>query len=552
MHFRAARLFSLFSLVFATAHAATLTERLNAQFARFDAARAQLIERVGCRDPLNPDPHQRPQPFTRLEWEALLQSPQPLSVAERRALHRRQLATVRRARAEALRESDHLGIRFDVAFRHDAERVEKFCAAFPKGGMLHVHPSGTLDAATAYALLTETNPRLDIDKIQQAVSVPYASFDACELSLLKPEWNGKTFRELDARDQRLLAQMILLPHAQDPFPVFQAIFSMLDTLLPNTADQTIRVFLERARRQGVSYVEFTKGGCPRDAVELETYNQKIQGLEAAGNLPLQMNCAFPRTADAAANGQRARAIFSALRQSPAASRYIRGLDLLGTEAPFPADRVARGEAPDVTALGAGQSIYACYLAEKATGGPVQHCTQHAGEHGDPRDPRDSLILCGDRMGHGVRLAEDLVALEYARRLGTGIEVNLVSNERLGAVPDLGRHPYLNFLRLGLPVSLSTDDEGIFETSMNRECAVAIAHTDVTYAELKRLARNSLIKSFVNEDRRTVLLADLDARLAEFERTHPWELPEAIRDTATPPPAPELREALAHCEKTAAP
>jgi adenosine deaminase len=141
---------------------------------------------------------------------------------------------------------------------------------------------------------------------------------------------------------------------------------------------------------------------------------------------------------------------------------------------------------------------------------------HAGELGDPRNPRDALLLGAERIGHGVKLHDDPVALEYARKLGLGVEINLVSNIRLRAARAIEEHPFLDYLRLGLGVSLSTDDEGMEDTSMNHECEEAVTHTNVTEAELKKMTENSIETSFADQATRAGLLVQLRASWARFE------------------------------------
>jgi adenosine deaminase len=187
------------------------------------------------------------------------------------------------------------------------------------------------------------------------------------------------------------------------------------------------------------------------------------------------------------------------------SSAIVGIDLLGNETSTPA-------------LETGQAEYATILRAVREGKSSLHRTMHAGELGDPRDPRDAMLLSAERLGHGVQLIEDPVALEYAATRKIAVEVNLVSNIRLQAIDSLKHHPYLKYLRLGIPVSLSTDDEGILDTEINKECQVAIAETDVTYFELRQMAFNSIETSFADEATKERLLGKLKESFSRFEKT----------------------------------
>jgi adenosine deaminase len=172
-----------------------------------------------------------------------------------------------------------------------------------------------------------------------------------------------------------------------------------------------------------------------------------------------------------------------------------GVDFLDNEAKFPA-------------LEAGQLLYGEVL-RRDLAGELNLCrTMHAGEIGDPRNPRDPMIMGAERLGHGVNLAKAPVALEYAAKVHEPVEINLSSNLRLTSAASVEEHPFLGYLRLGLPVSLSTDDEGVFDTDIDHECELAVGRTDLAYSEFKRMAFNSIETSFASETDKKALLADL--------------------------------------------
>lgn len=165
----------------------------------------------------------------------------------------------------------------------------------------------------------------------------------------------------------------------------------------------------------------------------------------------------------------------------------------------------------------GQLVYASALQNISSGTGLQlHRTMHAGELGDGRNPRDAMIMGAERLGHGVNLEKDPIALEFAAKKQIAVEVNLSSNLRLTAIESVSSHPFLKYLRLGIPVSLSTDDEGIFEIDINHECKIAIEQSDMSYAEYKQMAFNSLQTSFVEESEKQKLLLQLKNMFESFE------------------------------------
>ncbi|MFB0906478.1 MAG: hypothetical protein QMA98_05855, partial [Pseudomonadales bacterium] len=85
---------------------------------------------------------------------------------------------------------------------------------------------------------------------------------------------------------------------------------------------------------------------------------------------------------------------------------------------------------------------------------------HAGEVDEPNHHvRDTLLLGADRIGHGLNLISDRQTLIQMRHGPYLVEINLISNLLLEYVPEFSAHPFPEYLRLGVPVALSTDDRG---------------------------------------------------------------------------------------------
>ena len=220
--------------------------------------------------------------------------------------------------------------------------------------------------------------------------------------------------------------------------------------------------------QKVSYVEFTNepsADYPLLPENIPALERKVREWESEFRVVVRFNYSFFRLLDPETNRELAKNLLKMK------SFVISGIDLLGDETKTPA-------------LEQGQGAYATISHAVKEGRSSLEMTMHAGELelGHEKNVRDALIFGVKRIGHGVQLAQDPITLEYARSRELGVETNLVSNLRLGAVTDLKAHPFLKFLRLGLKPSLSTDDEGMFETDINREFREAISSSDITFAE----------------------------------------------------------------------
>jgi adenosine deaminase len=251
--------------------------------------------------------------------------------------------------------------------------------------------------------------------------------------------------------------------------------------------------LRKHQKWGVRYLEFTEG---ISASDLAPYRDIIDRIAADFGVTIRINASFSRWSTTEDQNTKSDAILEI--QNP----LVVGIDLLANEEGAPA--LEKGQVPYARILGE-------VLHEKST----LHRTMHAGELGDARNPRDAMILGAERLGHGVKLADDPVATEFARSHGVAVEVNLTSNQRLRVVEDIRNHPFLSQLRLGIPVSLSTDDEGIFETNIAADCEKAVSLTDVQFSEMKAMSLNSIKTSFLPAPEKARLLDLVEADLAKF-------------------------------------
>lgn len=122
---------------------------------------------------------------------------------------------------------------------------------------------------------------------------------------------------------------------------------------------------------------------------------------------------------------------------------------------------------------------------------------HAGEIGGPREIWDALeVLGANRIGHGVQAARDPALMEYLRDHAIGLDVCLTSNTRTRAWPLLTDHPLPLLLRRGVPVSLNTDDPGLFQTTLNAEFRKAVETYSLSQEELHRVILQGVRSAFL--------------------------------------------------------
>jgi aminodeoxyfutalosine deaminase len=139
-----------------------------------------------------------------------------------------------------------------------------------------------------------------------------------------------------------------------------------------------------------------------------------------------------------------------------------------------------------------------------------HRVVHAGETTGPDEVWSAIRDLGaERIGHGVGSARDPALLDYLRDNGITLEVCPTSNVRTKAVERIEDHPLPLLVRHGIPVTLSSDDPGMFHTDLNREYAVA-AGLGLTDTDLAELARNGVRAAYCDDALRARLLAEIDA------------------------------------------
>ncbi len=141
---------------------------------------------------------------------------------------------------------------------------------------------------------------------------------------------------------------------------------------------------------------------------------------------------------------------------------------------------------------------------------------HAGEMDEPDfHVRDTLLLGAKRIGHGVNLISDPETMVLMRNGPYMVEINLISNLLLEYISDFSQHPFPEYLRVGIPVALSTDDRGMWDSNLTDEYYVAVHEFNLSWEELVQMGRNSLKFSFVDEPTKQRLLAAYEKRVQSF-------------------------------------
>ena len=136
---------------------------------------------------------------------------------------------------------------------------------------------------------------------------------------------------------------------------------------------------------------------------------------------------------------------------------------------------------------------------------------HAGELRGPDAVREALLhLHADRLGHGVRAAEDPALLRELVDRGITCEVCPVSNSALGVVGADVDHPLKAMIDAGVPVALGADDPLLFGAHLVDAYAYAVDHVGADPAMLADIAATSVRASAAPDEIRARLDSGIEA------------------------------------------
>ncbi|MFD7694236.1 adenosine deaminase [Streptomyces sp. NPDC059805] len=142
-------------------------------------------------------------------------------------------------------------------------------------------------------------------------------------------------------------------------------------------------------------------------------------------------------------------------------------------------------------------------------------TIHAGEaHGLP-SIHQAVQVCGaQRIGHGVRITEDIVDGKLGRLAGwvrdrrIALEMCPTSNLQTGAATSIAGHPITALKDLGFRVTLNTDNRLVSGTTMTREMTLLVEEAGWTVEDLRTVTVNAVKGAFIPFDERKALLEDV--------------------------------------------
>lgn len=131
---------------------------------------------------------------------------------------------------------------------------------------------------------------------------------------------------------------------------------------------------------------------------------------------------------------------------------------------------------------------------------------HAGETVGPHSIWGALdSLKAERLGHALHAWPDEKLMERIVRDQVPLEICITSNVRTACCHDVTAHPVRRYFDSGALITLNTDDPEMFQTTLVHEYQIAQDVFGFSDEELRQLAKNSFIASWLPESRKKELL-----------------------------------------------
>ncbi len=133
-------------------------------------------------------------------------------------------------------------------------------------------------------------------------------------------------------------------------------------------------------------------------------------------------------------------------------------------------------------------------------------TIHAGEVASGQNILDSIkMLDADRIGHGVRLYDNIEAYEIIKNRNIMLEVCPTSNIQTNAVSSLQSHPVVSYYNDKLNLCINTDNRTVSDTTLTEEYVIASKLLNMGKDDYNKMYSNTVKSSFADNSVKEFLL-----------------------------------------------
>lgn len=296
---------------------------------------------------------------------------------------------------------------------------------------------------------------------------------------------------LPTDDKAALRALLCVPEDCESLNDFLKCFDLPLSLMQTSEGirEAVRLVQENLKTQGVIYAELRfapQFHCQKGLTQRQAVEAALTGLSQS-DLPCNLILCCMR-----GSGQETQA--ANLETVRLAKEFlvehggVTALDLAGAEALFPTADFA-----EPFALARSFQI------------PF---TIHAGEADGAASVLAAIRMGARRIGHGVRSMEDENVLAMLRDQQILLEMCPTSNRQTHAIPDMNRYPLKQYLDMGIPVAVCTDDMAICGTNLEKEFRYAEQLCGLTKEDELRMQQYAVRYAFTSEAVRQQLMRQL--------------------------------------------
>jgi adenosine deaminase len=427
----------------------------------------------------------------------------------------------------AAQTNEQKSARYLDSIRRQPSLLLAFLHEIPKGGDLHNHLYGAVYAEDLIDFAASDN--FCVDRTTSQLIAPPC--DSCQKYTSKPAIRC-------AYDDHVLYNQIIdawsmrnwRPGDESGHDHFFATFDKFGPAVDGHVAESVASVIERAAREHVQYIEFmqTVDGLTSARLGIKLgwdadFSKMREKLLAGGLKEIaaatsksmaeddarartELKCGTPNAQPGCS--VTVRYLYQVLRALPheaVFAQILLGFELGSTDPRFVGLNLVQPEDEYVPIHDFNEHMAMLDYLHGVY--PKVHITLHAGELAmglvKPEDLAFHIRASverghAERIGHGVDVMyeKDPIGLlkEMAAR-NVLVEMNLTSNDEiLGVSGD--DDPLPVYMKYGVPVAISTDDEGVSRSDMTHEYLRAVESYNLPYVELKRMTRQSIEHSFL--------------------------------------------------------
>ncbi len=130
-----------------------------------------------------------------------------------------------------------------------------------------------------------------------------------------------------------------------------------------------------------------------------------------------------------------------------------------------------------------------------------YATIHAGEAAGPENVTNSILkLDAKRIGHGINSYKDKKTMDLLREKDVLLEQCFSSNLKTGVIKNIESHPFPQFFKSNIAVSINSDDPQIQQSNLNDDYYYGVQKFDLTLTDFKKININSLRHAFITSEK----------------------------------------------------